>query len=262
MSDSYVPPPPPEPPPPPPYLPSGEYPPPPPPPPPAPPGRGSRPNELDFVRCFTFVFEDPRWITKVLMGGLFCLASMVLIGLPFVIGYMARLARNVVAGERYPLPEWDELSEYFAEGFKLCCVAFVYMVPMFALTGMVMVPMMLAGMHDHSDAAEMLVATFASAGWCVSVPIGLVISFWLCVALTFAAVRRSAAAGFDFTGISAFIRTNFLNVLLAFLVMFVARFAAGLGVFLCCIGVIFTIFIGYAIATYAYAQAYRISEVK
>jgi Protein of unknown function (DUF4013) len=263
MTDSYVPPPPPppgdQPPPPPPYLPPGDYPPPPPPP---PPGPRSRANELDFVRCFTYVFEDPRWMTKVLVGGLFCLASFVLVGLPFIIGYMARLARNVVAGAQYPLPEWDDLGEYFIEGLKLCCVAFVYMIPMFAMSAMVMVPMMIAGMHDNSDAAESLVAAFASAGWCVSVPIGLIISFWLAVALTFAAVRRSAAAGFDFAGIAAFIRGNFLNVLLAFLVMFVARFAAGLGVILCCIGVIFTMFLAYAITAYAYAQAYRVAAVK
>ena len=30
---------------------------------------------VDFGRCFTFVTEDPEWITKILLGGLFMNAS-------------------------------------------------------------------------------------------------------------------------------------------------------------------------------------------
>src|SRR6185436_4892452 len=52
--------------------------------------------QYDFVKPLAFVFEDPQWIQKMLMGGLFSLASIVLIGIFFVYGYLARLVRNVV----------------------------------------------------------------------------------------------------------------------------------------------------------------------
>jgi hypothetical protein len=260
MTDAYVPPPPP--PPPPSYLPPDDSAAPPPPPPPPAGPRGPRPKELDFVRCFTFVFEDPRWVAKVLVGGLFVLASFVLVGIFFLAGYMARLARNVVAEEPYPLPEWEELADYFVEGLKLCLVAFVYMVPILALTGMLVMPMVFAGMNGNSDAAQVVMALFASVWWGISVVLGLLVSFWLGVALTFAAVRRSAAAAFEFSTIAAFIRANLINVLLAFLIVFVMRFIAGFGVLLCCVGVIFTMFWAACVTSYAYAQTYKISTVK
>jgi hypothetical protein len=135
-------------------------------------------------------------------------------------------------------------------------------VPLLALTGMLVMPMMLAGMNGNSDAAQMVMALFASVWWGISVVAGLLISFWLGVALTFAAVRRSAAAAFEFSTIAAFIRANFVNVLLAFLVVFVMRFLAGFGVLLCCIGVIFTMFWAACVSAFAYAQTYKVSTVK
>src|SRR5919202_824693 len=59
----------------------------PPPPPPAP-----RP-QYDFLKPLAFVFEDPNWIGKLLMGALFSLAAVVLIGVFFLYGYLARLVR-------------------------------------------------------------------------------------------------------------------------------------------------------------------------
>ena len=52
------------------------------PPPPAIPGR----RTIDFGRPFTFVFEDPNWVPKILLGGLMYLLSFLLIGIFFVFG--------------------------------------------------------------------------------------------------------------------------------------------------------------------------------
>src|SRR5205823_9274962 len=72
------------------------------PPPPPPPQRPAQ--TLDFVRPFAFTFEAPEWVQKILLGGVFVLASVVLIGVFFVYGYLARLVRNVIAGNPQPLP--------------------------------------------------------------------------------------------------------------------------------------------------------------
>src|SRR5262249_38610379 len=95
--------------------------PPPPPEPPPPPssdasGSGTPPPPkagFDFVKPFAFVFEDARWINKVLIGGIFQLLAMLLVGIPFLLGYLAKLVRNVVADATLPLPEWDDLGEMF-----------------------------------------------------------------------------------------------------------------------------------------------------
>src|SRR5437899_12800475 len=105
---------------------------PPPPPPPPPPVRPSGPS-FDFARPFTFTFEDPRWVQKVLLGGLFMLASVFIVGSFFLYGYLARLARNVIAGLQHSLPEWDELGELFSEGLRLFCLALTYTLSLLGL---------------------------------------------------------------------------------------------------------------------------------
>src|SRR6266566_6344014 len=106
--------------------------------PPPPPTSSSA--QFDFVRPFTFVFDDPRWIPKILMGGLFTLASVFIVGTFFVYGYLARLVRNVIAGIPNPLPEWDDLGEYFSEGVRLFFIAVIYAIPVIVLAAVVVVP--------------------------------------------------------------------------------------------------------------------------
>ena len=65
---------------------------------------------IDLGRAFTFVTEDPEWVTKVLVGGLFALLSAILVGIPFVLGYWGRTLGNVAAGRPRPLPAWDDLG--------------------------------------------------------------------------------------------------------------------------------------------------------
>ena len=68
--------------------------------------------QMDIGKAFTFVGEDPKWVTKVLIGGGMLLFAIVLsitvIGgilvAAIVFGYLVQLTRNVIAGERTPLP--------------------------------------------------------------------------------------------------------------------------------------------------------------
>src|ERR1700680_1316342 len=95
---------------------------------------------FDFVRPFTFVFDDPRWLPKILLGGLFTLASALIVGAFFVYGYLARLVRNVIAGVPNPLPEWDDLGEFFSEGVRLFFIAVIYSIPVVVLAAALVIP--------------------------------------------------------------------------------------------------------------------------
>jgi hypothetical protein len=227
-------------------------------PPPSPP---SRPT-FDFVRPFTFVFDDPRWIPKILMGGLFTVASVFIVGAFFVYGYLARLVRNVIAGVPHPLPEWDELGEYFGEGAKLFCVALVYAIPIVLLVMLMVIPAAILSNNDDSDFSRNLGGGVATCMWCLVFPISLAMAVWLPGALLMAIVTGQFSAAFDFRRIAAFIRANVGNYLLAFVVWLVARFGAGFGFLLLCVGIFFTLFWAFCVAAYAFAQTYRLSTVK
>lgn len=236
--------------------------PPPPPPPPAPPAGPAVATGFDFLEPFTFLFRDPRWVPKILIGGLFHLASILIIGIFFVLGYCARLARNVVAGMEHPAPEWDDLGEYLTEGLRLFFVVLLYALPFMAIAGFFLIPAALAGAFSDGrhDLSGMFASGITGCSVCFVVPLGLALSFWLPGALLMSAIDRSFAAAFDFGRIYRFISTNFVNYLLAFLVYLVARFATGFGLLLFCIGIFFAAFWAFTTSTYAFAQAYRLSQ--
>ena len=41
---------------------------------------------VDFGRAFQFYFEDPDWVRKTLLGSLFYILAMLLVGVPLVAG--------------------------------------------------------------------------------------------------------------------------------------------------------------------------------
>jgi len=226
-----------------------------PPPPPAAPS-------FDFRKPLTFVFDDPRWVQKVLIGGLFVIASVFIIGAFFIYGYLARLTRNVINGFEHPLPEWDDLGEYFGEGAKLFVVGLVYVIPIIIVCAIVFVPMAIMGNASDNETVRSMAGMSVTCVWCLIFPLGLALALWMPAALLMVVVTGDFKAAFQFKHIFRFIRANVANYILAFVVWLVARFAAGLGILLLCIGMIFTIFWAFAVAAYAFGQTYRLATVR
>lgn len=227
------------------------------PPPPPPPGETPA-QQFDFAKPFTFVFDDPQWLQKILIGGLFYLAGFFIIGWFFILGYLAQLARNVIAGEVHPLPEWRDLGDLFAEGARLVGVALVYIIPFAALAIAVFVPAGILGAFED-EGIRALGGGLAGCISCLFVPLGLAVFLFLPASLLFAAVEQRFGAAFEFGRIWSFIRANIGNYLLAVVVYLIARFLGGVGVILFCVGVIFTAFWAFLITTHAFAQVYRLS---
>lgn len=232
--------------------------PPPPPPPPPPVAPAPAAPGFDFVKPFAYVFEDPNWVQKILLGGLFYLAGMLIIGWFFVLGYAARTARNIIRGDERPLPEWENVGDFFGEGARLVGVALVYTIPMLALVAWFIVPAIFMDAMD-SRAAEILGSGIAGCLSCLIVPLALAMMLFMPASLLFAAVEQRFSAAFEFHRIWAFIRENIGNYLLAIVVYLVARFLAGAGIVLLCIGLIFTGFWSVLIMTYGFAQVYKLA---
>src|SRR5688572_8350317 len=162
-------------------------PPPPPPPPPAPPAAFTEP-QFDFGKPFTFVFEDPRWMTKILLGGLFYLAGFLLVGWFFILGYLARVARNVIQGHDRPLPEWDDLGAFFAEGLRLFGVVLVWVLPFIAMVAVFIIPAAVMSEVDN-EALQNLGGGVAGCVSCLMVPMALLLMLFMPASLLFAAVE-------------------------------------------------------------------------
>jgi Protein of unknown function (DUF4013) len=231
-----------------------------PPPPPPPPPPAAR-QGFDFAKPFSFTFEDPEWVQKILLGGVFVLASIVIVGIFFVYGYLARLVRNVVEGVQYPLPAWDDLGDYFTEGLRLFAVGIVYALPIVGLAMSMVFPAIAMEATDI-EVLHNFGQAMAGCVWCIMFPASLALAIWLPAALLFAAVDRRFGAAFEFGRIWSFIKANAANYALAYVAWLIARFIAPFGLVLFCIGIIFTIFWSMVVAAYSFGQTYRLSQVK
>ena len=202
----------------------------------------SRP--LDFVRALRFVVEDPDWIKKILIGGLFTLLSVILVGAPFVSGYFVRLVRNVARGEARPLPEWDDLGGLFMDGLRALAVylghvlaAMILPVSVGCLLGVVMGGASQAGGGSAREALGMLAGLGMVAVYGIGALLMLVLMLYVPAALMRFVLYNRVAAGYEPREVVGIIRRNLGNYLLAIVLYLVANMASQLGVVLCCVGV-------------------------
>lgn len=186
---------------------------------------------------------------------------MLLVGIPFLYGYLARLTRNVIEGREHPLPDWDNLGDYFVEGLSLFGIGLVYAAPVMLLSCLLIFPGVIMQMTD-SDALQTAGGLMSMGIWCLLMPLSLAMAVWLPAALLQAVVTGRFAAAFDFGRIASFIRANAGNYVLAYVVWLIARFVAPFGLILCCVGVVLPIFWSMAVAAYAFGQVYRLSPAR
>jgi hypothetical protein len=223
---------------------------------------------VDFGRCFTFLTEDPAWLTKILIGGLFTLLTVVLVGVPFVLGYWARTLKNVTAGKQHPLPEWDDLGGIFGDGLRLVGVGLVYTLGftavMAAISCVLMAPFIALGSASGMDeGAEGLFAALGGLGmlffYGVTMLLWLGAMVYLPAAMVRAALRDSFSEGFAWREIVGFIRANLGNYALSIVIYLVASFLSQFGMILCCVGLFPAAFWAYEVLAYALGETVRLN---
>ncbi len=224
-------------------------------------------GSVDFGRSFTFVTEDPDWVKKILIGGVFFLACFVLVGVPFVLGYFSRTLRGVVAGEARPMPEWDDLGGIFNEGLRLTAVSLIYALAVGALMSvplvMVFLPLVaLFGSHGDVSGALGVLGGLGMVGlYGLAMLVHLLLSIVLPAALARSSLRGTVADGFAGREILGFIRANVGNYLITLVIFLLASLLAQLGFLACCVGVLPAAFWSYMVLAVALGQTVRLSAV-
>jgi hypothetical protein len=224
-------------------------------------------GSVDFGRSFTFVTEDPEWVKKILIGGVFTLACALLVGVPFVLGYFSRTLRNVVTGEPRPMPEWDDLGGIFNEGLRLTAVYLLYMLAIVAallsLGCVVMLPALVlsGGRHHASEVFGVLGGLGIVAGYGLIMVGSLALAVYLPAAFARSALRGTVADGFAWREILGFIRANLGNYLISLVIYLIASFVSQFGIVLCCVGIFPAVFWGYMVLAVALGQTVRLSPL-
>jgi hypothetical protein len=220
---------------------------------------------LDIGKAFTFATEDPKWITKILIGGGLILAGVItLIGWiftgPVVLGYLVQLTRNVIAGNPQPLPEWDNWGERWVDGFKSWVVSIVYALPIIVVYAVFQLPALVLNATSQNGATAAGTG-LSLIGSCLNFFLGIAVAMIMPIAIARYASTSDIGSGLQFGAVFATLRQNIgMYVIIALLSSFGIGLLASLGLILCFVGVFFTAFYGTLVQYHLYGQAHRISQ--
>lgn len=224
----------------------------------------------------TFPFATAEARKNFLLGCLAMFIAYFIPLLPYIIvyGYVAKIVRKVAEGESPSMPAWDDFNEMFTDGLRLYGVKLVFSLPviliMFAGIGTYIAGIMVMVVQDDPDIVTVLLPILLlvlGTTLCVTVVLGMGISFVAYPASIHAVVKRNFAAGFRFREWWPILRVNVGGFLFAILVAFAISFLYSIGVqilmftiiLLCLLPVLMAFIMFYVILVpeLLAAQAYR-----
>jgi hypothetical protein len=228
---------------------------------------------MDIGKSFTYVFEDPNWIKKVLIGGGILFVGLIfswLIGIPLliagamVLGYSLTVTKNVADGSPTPLPEWAEMGTLFMKGLYGIIGALIYFLPVIALscclgifTGIAGSATGSAGQNGGSSLGGIIGIVSLCLNCLISI-LSLVAGLTLYAPLTrFAMSANQLSIFWDFRGNLDFITKNLSSYIIALVIALVASVIGSLGLILCFVGYPFTIFWAYLVGSHVFGQLWR-----
>ena len=171
-------------------------------------------------RAFTFMFEDKAWPGKIILGGIFVLLALVLIGIPFLLGYLLELARRSYENKEIPLPEWDNMGDKFTQGLIFLIILIIYSIP------------------------GLFLSILPCLGPCLSAAYALLVAFVLPFLMVRYAQNRNFNEAFKFEPMIEFVKTNIGDIVIVILIAIGMQIIASFGVILLVIGWLFTAFWG------------------
>ncbi len=208
---------------------------------------------MDVNKAVRFVFEDKQWISKLLIGVLMSLLAFFIVPGLILQGYVVKLIRQVMNGNRDELPEWTDWGKLLRDGFFVTVGELVWMLPFILLV--LVVSIATGGVGRLSDDAAAVAATGGGLLLLCLVLLMVVVALFLTPALLIQyAIKDDFSALFRFGEVFDIIRNHMADILIAFLVtlaaLFVVSLVGGVLGIIPCLGWIAAFVIGLAAGPY------------
>jgi hypothetical protein len=206
----------------------------------------------NFGDNLTYMFKDPRWVTKILIGALLGLVPI----LNFVTGgYALRTINNIRADTEPPLPEWSgNLGKFFSEGLLLWVMAIIYSIPLWIIGVVSGIPLAVLGSQENAQNLRGILGAASCGVGFIALVYLLLMVFWLQGAIVNFAVKGNFGAAFAFGEVWQIVQTHAGKMVLTVVAVLVASIVVGVvsGVlaFIPCCGWIAAWLISFATAFY------------
>lgn len=224
----------------------------------------------DFNAILKYPFSGQQWFVRIcLQGAVLMLLCPFLIGIPFLNGFVLSITKKGIDGAT-DYPTWSDWGTYWRIGWKALAVNFVYMIPIFAVFltyfAIVLIPIII-GQSTGAEEVAAIGGIFGAIGM-----VGLYLMMFVYM-IFFALVQMATApllaqdlpmsSAFQFKHyIFPYIKANIVNMILAWLLSYLAGLVANVGMLFFFIGLFLTMPLAFALVAYANGLIYRLSTIK
>jgi len=217
---------------------------------------------MDIGKAFSFVFEEDRWIEKILIAAAIMLGGVVLgvLIIPAILaylllaGYGLEITRRVIQRTTPTLPEWDNWGAFLSDGLQVLVINIVYAIPIILTSICLGIPMGIAG----EEAQEINSALSGLLG-CLNFLWSIVLGVFLPAAIARFAVDGKLSSAFRFGEVFSLVRNHIKEYLVVLVMGWVASLVGGLGLLVCGVGWLVTAPYSTWITSHLYGQAYLVA---
>ncbi len=213
---------------------------------------------MDIGKSFTFMFDDEKWLMKIVVGGIIAFIPIVNFA---AMGYVVELVRRVNSGNPDTLPDWDNFGQYFSDGLKLFVGLLIYSLPLLLVACVFAAIGAATGSLSDSSSSDTLGGAMAFAVIaleCVMFGYELIVAILMPAIIARFAETGTIGSMLRFGDVFGFIKANMGGYIVVLLLsMVVMGIIAPLGVIACVIGVIFTGWWSYLVVGHLIGQLSR-----
>lgn len=209
----------------------------------------------DLGRAFTFPFKDPDWVRKFLLGALFMLLCIVVVGIFILIGYFVHVTQHVIRRDENPFPEWEDIGVMLVVGFKYCIVYLIYSLPLIFL----LIPMFvlsLVGVLSGSGTISVFSSLYTILMMLLMIPYSLALILLQPIIFGRFAVNESISDALDIGPLFRTFKRNWQHTLIVALIAIGIQSIASFGIILLVVGILATIFYSHLVTAYLYGALY------
>jgi hypothetical protein len=231
-------------------------------------------DSFNIEHILTFPIKKAESRKNFLIGILVYFAGFIIPILPMVLvmGYVARIMRQVINGDEPHMPAWDDWESMLRDGARIYGVRIVYTLPLFVIffplfIGSMGLPFWMDSTNNSNEMLILLPILLFGLMLLVIVPLTLALGIVVPAAEAHTIAHNEFGAGFRIREWWRIFRANFGGFIIAYLVSMVAslvltiitQIAMATIILICVLPLIFPatmLYIMFVMYT-AFAQAYR-----